>query len=69
MAKIEGDPNSVGSQFFITTKAAPHLNDKYTVIGEVDTGQEVVDRISQSPRDALMRPLSPIKLNEVVVEP
>jgi peptidylprolyl isomerase len=38
-------PNSGGSQFFITTAAAPHLNGQYTVFGEVTSGQEIVDGI------------------------
>lgn len=38
-------PNSGGSQFFITTAAAPHLNGQYTIFGEVTSGQEIVDAI------------------------
>jgi peptidyl-prolyl cis-trans isomerase A (cyclophilin A) len=68
MAAISGDSNSVGSQFFITTKKAPHLDNEYTVMGEVVQGFEIVDQISQVPRDAIMRPLKPIKLIRVTVE-
>lgn len=38
-------PNSAGSQFFITTAPAPHLNGQYTIFGEVIQGQEIVDGI------------------------
>lgn len=68
MATIEGDQNSVGSQFFITTKPAPHLNEKYTVMGEVEKGFAVVDAIASVKRDAMMKPLKPIKLKKVVIE-
>ncbi len=68
MAKIEGNENSAGSQFFITTKALPYLDKDYTVMGEVETGHNVVDLISHAPRDAMMRPLEPIQLIEVVIE-
>jgi peptidylprolyl isomerase len=44
MAKTAA-PNSAGSQFFITTAAAPHLNNSYTIFGEVTKGQEIVDGI------------------------
>lgn len=44
MARAQ-DPNSAGSQFFITTAPAPHLNGTYTIFGEVTQGQEIVDRI------------------------
>lgn len=39
------DPNSAGSQFFITTAAAAHLNNQYTIFGEVTQGQEIVNAI------------------------
>ncbi len=39
------DPNSAGSQFFITTAPAPWLNGQYTIFGEVLEGQEIVNNI------------------------
>lgn len=39
------DPDSAGSQFFITTGAAPWLNEQYTIFGRVVSGQEVVNGI------------------------
>ena len=36
------DPDSANSQFFIMFNSAPHLNGKYTVVGRVVTGIEVV---------------------------
>ncbi|HWQ11862.1 MAG TPA: peptidylprolyl isomerase [Roseiflexaceae bacterium] len=39
------DPDSAGSQFFITTAPAPHLNQQYTVFGEVVEGQDIVNGI------------------------
>jgi peptidylprolyl isomerase len=41
------DPNSANSQFFICLGAAPFLNGKYTVIGEVTSGMNVVDKIKK----------------------
>jgi cyclophilin family peptidyl-prolyl cis-trans isomerase len=40
-------PDTGGSQFFITHSAQPHLNGTYPVIGQVDQGMDVVDRITQ----------------------
>jgi peptidylprolyl isomerase len=34
-----------GSQFFITHSPQPHLDGRYTIIGKVIQGQEIVDRI------------------------
>ncbi|MCJ8278261.1 MAG: peptidylprolyl isomerase, partial [Bdellovibrionales bacterium] len=42
MAKIPGRNKSAGSQFFITTKKATHLNGQYTIFGEVASGHEIV---------------------------
>lgn len=39
------DPNSFNCQFFITYADASHLNRQYTVVGEVVSGMEFVDRI------------------------
>jgi peptidylprolyl isomerase len=50
-------PNSNGSQFFITTAPAPYLNQQYTVFGEVVEGQEVVNGIPL--RDPEQNPVSP----------
>ncbi len=45
-------PNSAGSQFFITTAPAPHLNGQYTIFGEVIEGQEIVNGIPLRDPDA-----------------
>lgn len=39
------DVDSANSQFFIMFEAAPHLDGKYTVVGRVTSGMEVVDAI------------------------
>ena len=41
------DPNSANSQFFIMFEPAPHLNGKYTVVGEVVEGMNVVQMIKK----------------------
>jgi peptidylprolyl isomerase len=41
------DPNSANSQFFIMYGAAPSLNGQYTVVGEVVSGMNVVDKIKK----------------------
>ena len=42
-----GDPNSANSQFFIMFDAAPSLDGQYTIIGEVVSGMDVVDKIKK----------------------
>src|SRR5476651_1195482 len=41
------DPNSANSQFFIMFDEAPRLNGQYTVIGQVVSGMELVDKIQK----------------------
>ena len=40
-------PDSAGSQFYITYGAQPHLDGSYTVFGKVVSGMEHVDGIQQ----------------------
>lgn len=39
------DPDSGGSQFFVTHRATPHLDGRYTIFGELLEGYEVLDAI------------------------
>ncbi|HSN69685.1 MAG TPA: peptidylprolyl isomerase, partial [Thermoanaerobaculia bacterium] len=39
--------DDAGSQFFITHSPQPHLDGRYTVVGHVVNGMEIVDRIQQ----------------------
>jgi peptidylprolyl isomerase len=51
MARRGGDDNSANSQFFIMFGPSPGLNGQYTVIGEVVSGMDVVDKIKKGARD------------------
>lgn len=41
------DPNSANSQFFIMFAPGDFLNGQYTVVGTVETGMEMVDKIKR----------------------
>jgi len=47
MARKGGDNNSANSQFFIMLAENSSLNGQYTVIGEVVSGMEAVDKIKK----------------------
>ncbi len=68
MSKIKDNPDSMGSQFFITVKPMEHLNGKYIVMGEVVAGHEIVRNISKVKKDAMMKPVEPVKLLEVLLD-
>lgn len=44
------DPDSGGSQFFVTHIPTPHLDGRYTFFGELRTGGEVLDRLEVGDR-------------------
>ena len=46
------NPNSANSQFFITFGDASFLNGQYTVVGEVVSGMDVVDKIKKGDSSA-----------------
>jgi len=50
-------PNTNGSQFFITTQPAPHLDGIHTVFGHVLSGKEIIAEIEQLQVDKKNRPL------------
>jgi peptidylprolyl isomerase len=47
MARKGGNNDSANSQFFIMYADGPALNNQYTVIGEVVSGMDVVDKIKK----------------------
>jgi peptidylprolyl isomerase len=44
-----GQPNSSNSQFFIVLADASFLDGKYSVVGQVVSGMEVVDKLKKAP--------------------
>src|SRR5690625_3418884 len=50
-------PDSAGSQFFIVTGDAQHLNGEYAAFGKVTSGMDVVDEIVSHERDTNDKPL------------
>jgi len=66
LAMANAGPNTNGSQFFIVTvDAAPWLDGKHTVFGEVKSGMEIVDELEGLPTDGRERPREDAKIETV----
>lgn len=62
--RINPKRESSGSQFYIVEnhQGSPHLDNAYTVFGQVIAGLEVVDKIAEQPKGYMDRPLNPIRM-------
>jgi len=66
LAMANAGPNTNGSQFFIvTTDAAPWLDGKHTVFGQVTDGMDVVDTLEGVSTDGSDRPSEPIGIDSI----
>jgi cyclophilin family peptidyl-prolyl cis-trans isomerase len=61
------DPNSANSQFFIMFADAAFLNGKYTVVGQVQSGMDVVDKLKKGDPQANGTVAGPDKMVNVRV--
>lgn len=61
-------PDSAGSQFFIMTDTAPHLDGQYAAFGKVIEGLEEVQRIVNVPKDFRDRPKGDERMVSVTVD-
>lgn len=68
LAMANAGPNTNGSQFFlVTTDAAPWLDGKHTVFGQITSGMDVVDKIEGTKTDGRDAPVEPIMIESLKI--
>jgi peptidyl-prolyl cis-trans isomerase B (cyclophilin B) len=64
------DPNSAGCQFFICHAAAPHLDRHYTAFGKLIKGEDVLDKIAETPvTPGRNKPLTRMEVQTITIVP
>ena len=66
--------NSAGSQFFIMLGDAPHLDKRYTAFGKLIKGEDVLDKIAQTPivpnsRGERSKPAQRVEVESIKIVP
>jgi len=62
------DPNSAGSQFFIMTKEASHLDGEYAAFGKVISGLDVLEKIENVKTDSNDKPKEDVVIKSITVD-
>ena len=67
MARLGEDPNSAGSQFFIVTKEAAHLDGDYAAFGKVISGLDVLEKI-ENVKTSNEKPKEDVVIKSITVD-